>query len=143
MFYLMRNIANCKRAGGILLFSFIIMLLIPSIAARAQTISAVEDRMVTYLEKIKNWRFAEGRANADSLESVNKQFLQFMKNICVAQPLTLEATYKKAEKAGLNYVTSPNKKVRFYSWNTLMGDDVAGRKSYIEEFGHFVKNLDV
>ena len=26
---------------------------------------------------------------------------------------------------------------------TLMGDDVAGRKSYIEEFGHFVKNLDV
>ncbi len=47
-----------------------------------------------------------------------------MKNICVAQPLTLEATYKKAEKAGLNYVTSPNKKVRFYSWNTLMGDDV-------------------
>jgi DNA gyrase subunit B len=30
------------------------------------------------------------------------------------------------------------------SWfNTLMGDDVAGRKSYIEEFGHFVKNLDV
>jgi DNA gyrase subunit B len=26
---------------------------------------------------------------------------------------------------------------------TLMGDDVAGRKSYIEEYGHFVKNLDV
>jgi len=26
---------------------------------------------------------------------------------------------------------------------TLMGDDVAGRKNYIEEFGHFVKNLDV
>jgi len=26
---------------------------------------------------------------------------------------------------------------------TLMGDDVTGRKNYIEEFGHFVKNLDV
>lgn len=26
---------------------------------------------------------------------------------------------------------------------TLMGDDVSGRKNYIEEFGHFVKNLDV
>lgn len=28
-------------------------------------------------------------------------------------------------------------------FNTLMGDDVAGRKQYIEEYGHFVKNLDV
>lgn len=28
-------------------------------------------------------------------------------------------------------------------FTTLMGDDVAGRKNYIEEFGHFVKNLDV
>ena len=30
------------------------------------------------------------------------------------------------------------------SWfTTLMGDDVGGRRSYIEEFGHFAKNLDV
>jgi len=30
------------------------------------------------------------------------------------------------------------------SWfNTLMGDDVSGRKQFIKEFGHFVKNLDV
>jgi len=30
------------------------------------------------------------------------------------------------------------------SWfTTLMGDDVAGRKQFIKEFGHFVKNLDV
>jgi DNA gyrase subunit B len=28
-------------------------------------------------------------------------------------------------------------------FNTLMGDDVAGRKTFIEENGHFVKNLDV
>jgi DNA gyrase subunit B len=28
-------------------------------------------------------------------------------------------------------------------FTTLMGDDVTGRKQYIEEFGHFVKNLDV
>ena len=26
---------------------------------------------------------------------------------------------------------------------TLMGDDVGGRRQYIEEFGHFAKNLDV
>ncbi|HEV2601304.1 MAG TPA: DNA topoisomerase (ATP-hydrolyzing) subunit B [Candidatus Babeliales bacterium] len=26
---------------------------------------------------------------------------------------------------------------------TLMGDDVSGRKQYIEEYGHFVKNLDI
>jgi DNA gyrase subunit B len=30
------------------------------------------------------------------------------------------------------------------SWfTTLMGDDVAGRKEFIEDYGHFVKNLDV
>jgi len=30
------------------------------------------------------------------------------------------------------------------SWfNTLMGDDVSGRRQFIKEFGHFVKNLDV
>ena len=30
------------------------------------------------------------------------------------------------------------------SWfTTLMGDDVSGRKAFIEEYGHFVKNLDV
>ncbi|GMU19680.1 MAG: type 2 topoisomerase subunit B [Candidatus Babeliales bacterium] len=30
------------------------------------------------------------------------------------------------------------------SWfTTLMGDDVAGRRNYIEEYGHFAKNLDV
>ena len=28
-------------------------------------------------------------------------------------------------------------------FTTLMGDDVQGRKEYIEEFGQFVKNLDV
>ncbi|BDC34810.1 DNA gyrase subunit B [Candidatus Dependentiae bacterium Noda2021] len=28
-------------------------------------------------------------------------------------------------------------------FTTLMGDDVGGRRSYIEEYGHFVKNLDV
>lgn len=28
-------------------------------------------------------------------------------------------------------------------FSTLMGDDVGGRKQYIERFGHFVKNLDV
>lgn len=28
-------------------------------------------------------------------------------------------------------------------FTTLMGDDVTGRKQFIEEFGHFVKNLDV
>ena len=30
------------------------------------------------------------------------------------------------------------------SWfATLMGDDVKGRKTYIEEYGQFAKNLDV
>ncbi len=28
-------------------------------------------------------------------------------------------------------------------FTTLMGDDVSGRKQYIEDFGHFVKNLDI
>lgn len=28
-------------------------------------------------------------------------------------------------------------------FTTLMGEDVAGRKQYIEEFGHFVRNLDI
>lgn len=28
-------------------------------------------------------------------------------------------------------------------FTTLMGDDVAGRKHYIERYGHFVKNLDI
>lgn len=28
-------------------------------------------------------------------------------------------------------------------FTTLMGDDVSGRKQYIEQFGHFVKNLDI
>ena len=26
---------------------------------------------------------------------------------------------------------------------TLMGDNVSGRKEYIEKYGHFVKNLDI
>jgi DNA gyrase subunit B len=28
-------------------------------------------------------------------------------------------------------------------FTTLMGDDVSGRKDYIERFGQFAKNLDV
>ena len=28
-------------------------------------------------------------------------------------------------------------------FDTLMGDDVSGRRTFIEENGHFVKNLDV
>jgi DNA gyrase subunit B len=30
------------------------------------------------------------------------------------------------------------------SWfSTLMGDDVEGRRGYIEKYGHFVKHLDI
>ena len=28
-------------------------------------------------------------------------------------------------------------------FSTLMGDDVAGRRSYIQQFGQFTRNLDV
>jgi DNA gyrase subunit B len=30
------------------------------------------------------------------------------------------------------------------SWfNTLMGEDVSGRKQFIEDYGHFAKNIDI
>ena len=28
-------------------------------------------------------------------------------------------------------------------FNTLMGEDVTGRKQFIEDYGHFAKNIDI
>lgn len=80
-----------------------------------------------------------------AIEELSKPYLniQRYKGLGEMNPEQLWETAMNIETRTLLKVTIEDG-VKADAWfTTLMGDDVAGRKEYIEEYGHFVKNLDV
>ena len=69
--------------------------------------------------------------------------IQRYKGLGEMNPEQLWETSMNAETRTLLKVTIEDALEADAWFTTLMGEDVAGRKQYISEYGHFVKNLDV
>ncbi len=80
-----------------------------------------------------------------SIASISKPYLhiQRYKGLGEMNPEQLWETSMDAERRTILQVTLDNAEKADAWFTKLMGDDVSGRKHFIEEFGHFVKNLDV
>ncbi len=80
-----------------------------------------------------------------TVENISKPYLniQRYKGLGEMNPDQLWETSMDVARRTLLKVTIEDAFKADAWFTTLMGDDVTGRKNYIEEFGHFVKNLDV
>lgn len=81
----------------------------------------------------------------DAITDISKPYMniQRYKGLGEMNPEQLWETSMDANQRTLLKVTIADALEADTWFTTLMGDDVSGRKSYIEKFGHFVKNLDI
>lgn len=100
------------------------------------------------LQIVDKDRFITGKGAAqllDGIREISKPYMniQRYKGLGEMNPEQLWETSMDAMQRTLLKVTIEDALEADTWFATLMGDDVSGRKQYIEEFGHFVKNLDV
>ncbi|MFZ5953515.1 MAG: DNA topoisomerase (ATP-hydrolyzing) subunit B [Candidatus Dependentiae bacterium] len=116
--------------------------------------------LISYINQLQelqnNWklqitdkeRFIEGSgvlALLNAIRAISKPYMsiQRYKGLGEMNPEQLGETAMDPVTRSLLQVTIQDA-LEADSWfTTLMGDDVSGRRNYIEEYGHFVKNLDV
>jgi DNA gyrase subunit B len=81
----------------------------------------------------------------DAVSAISKPYMniQRYKGLGEMNPEQLWETSMDVKQRTLLKVTIEDALEADTWFSTLMGDDVTGRKQYIEQFGHFVKNLDI
>jgi DNA gyrase subunit B len=93
-------------------------------------------------------RSIEGKTIAQlltALDEISKPYMhiQRYKGLGEMNPEQLWETSMDPKTRNVKQVTLGDALEADWWFDTLMGDDVAGRRVFIEEHGHFVKNLDV
>jgi len=81
----------------------------------------------------------------NSISEISKPYMniQRYKGLGEMNPDQLWETSMDTKTRSLLHVTIEDALEADAWFTTLMGEDVSGRKQFIEEYGHFVKNLDV
>jgi len=100
------------------------------------------------LQVVGKERFIDGTgalALMNSIKTISKPYMsiQRYKGLGEMNPEQLGETSMDIQTRTLLKVTIEDALEADHWFITLMGDDVKGRKEYIEEYGQFVKNLDV
>ncbi|HET7152551.1 MAG TPA: hypothetical protein VFJ29_02205, partial [Candidatus Kapabacteria bacterium] len=104
----------------------LIALAVPCVKAQVQTIKQIDARIARYLNRIICLDQCQnsdttGVDYSDSIQLVDDQLYVYMHKAFKANPATLTAKFPRAEKEGLEYVTSEDGNLRFYDWDMLTG----------------------
>ena len=109
--------------------SFILLLLVSSMATQAQTMPEVEQQIKTYLDAISYWRFEYSEedtsfgyevAKTDSIVFYNEILRKYIVNTSLEQPLMVKQAMKGLDDSDMKIATSGDKLFRIFSWNTHM-----------------------
>jgi len=109
---------------------YIILLVATASQVHGQSVQQVEQDILGYLSKIQYWRyeysaedtnFSAEVSPVDTIEVANRELLQYFLKVGVNNQTMLSAPFNLLEKADIKIVTSPDKKMRIYSWDTHTG----------------------
>jgi hypothetical protein len=115
-----------NRAFKILLL-FFVLLSCKTVLAQAP-VSEGEQQIKYYLDQIQYWRYQYSPDDSgvnpdasptDSVAAMNKALLNYL----IANTALLRTDFKSLDEAGMKIVTSDDKKLRIYSWDTETGDE--------------------
>lgn len=98
----------------------------------AQTPQQVEQDMQAHLKHIRYWRFEYSPDDTvfkaqvspkDSLVVANTMLLNYLLKVCDKNAELLRYNFKLPENSDMRIVTSDDKKLRFYSWDSHTGEN--------------------
>jgi hypothetical protein len=102
------------------------------VTARAQSVQQIEHEINTHLKHIQYWRFEYSPEDTvfktqvnqqDSIMGANTMLLNYLMKVCNRNAEVLRYDFKLPESSDMKIVTSGDKKVRIYSWDTHTGEN--------------------
>jgi hypothetical protein len=128
-----------------------IILLLSCVATHAQSAQQVEQEINTHLKHIQYWRFEYSPEDTvfktkvsqqDSIVAANTLLLNYLMKVCNRNAEVLKYDFKLPENSDMKIVTSDDKKLRIYSWDTHTGENEHDNYTVFQyETGSGVKTL--
>lgn len=109
--------------------SYIILLIAYAVQSHAQSAQQIQQDLLIHLQHIQYWRFEYSADDTtfstpvnqdDSIANANKQLLNYLLTKGKSRQM-LQAIFKLPENSDLKIATSPDGKMRIYSWDAQMG----------------------
>ncbi|HRN78031.1 MAG TPA: DNA topoisomerase (ATP-hydrolyzing) subunit B [Candidatus Dependentiae bacterium] len=128
-------------------FEFFTSSEIQTLLNQLNKLSLVEDH-TWKIQALTKDRSVSGKGASKFMQAISALSKPYMniqryKGLGEMNPEQLWETSMDAKTRTMLKVTIEDALEADHWFNTLMGDDVQGRKEYIETFGHFVRNLDI
>ncbi|WP_143309144.1 hypothetical protein [Chitinophaga vietnamensis] len=102
-------------------FFFLLLLLTYSGITFGQNIHTIENDLLQNFQQIQYWGDHKETDAGDSILLANKRFEQKLLQYTSNNPATISADFAPLDAKGLQIVTSKDKHLRIYSWDTEMG----------------------
>lgn len=102
-------------------YLFLLCLIFHCLTLKAQSVEEIDQQTAYFLERIDFWDEHELEDETDSLSIYNHELTEFLSNSLCANPQTFYADFELAKSRNFVVTTSPDQKIRIYSWNTQTG----------------------
>ncbi len=117
------------------------LLLVVASTMQAQNMSEVERQIMRYIDASRYWRFQSHKDDTlyngervsilEPLSDIDRQLYEYISNLSVKQPLILTHDFNALQGRDMNVITSDDKQLRIFVWNTQLGIGVPGTSDEI------------